>query len=86
MTIPYVKSWLSTAQRHPLRIGATLGIGFLVWVGWLAYVHVISPAPTEADIAQQTVRFNEAAFTKITTLSAKYHTSFELPSPFGNPF
>ncbi|GEM_PF-2906296 len=86
MTIPYINSFIGRLRRHPLAIGVGVVVVLFLWVGWLAYAHVLSPAPTEADIAQQTVRFNKAGFTAITAASAQYHQPLELPTFPRNPF
>lgn len=69
-----------------MTIGLSLAIGLFLWVGLLSYQHVISPAATEADIAQQAVRFNQAGFTKITALTTQYHQPLTVPAFPRNPF
>lgn len=67
-------------------IGFIIAAGLFLWVGWLSYQHVISPAPTEADIAQQSIHFNQTGFTKVTGLSTNYHQPITLPTFSRNPF
>lgn len=86
MTIPFINPFIQKVRRHPQWLGLAVIVGLGLWVGWLGYAHVISPAPTEADIAQQTVRFNEAGFAKVSSLNARYHQPIELPDFKRNPF
>lgn len=79
MTIPYVNSFLTKIQRHPLWVGLGVAVGLIIWVGLLGYTYVFSPTPSEAEIAQQTIRFNQAGFNEATNLTEKYRQSFELP-------
>lgn len=69
-----------------MTIGFSLAVALFLWVGWLSYQHIISPAPTEADIAQQATRFNQAGYTKVTTLTTQYHQPLVVPAFPRNPF
>lgn len=79
MTIQYVNSFLTKIQRHPLWVGFGVAVILIAWVGLLGYTYVLSPSPSEAEIAQQTIRFNQAGFGEVTNLTVKYRQSFELP-------
>ncbi len=59
MTIRFANTLWLALQRRPIVIGYALTALVVLWVGWLGYTYVISPAPSEEQITSQIVKLNE---------------------------
>lgn len=89
MTIPFVKKFTAVFQRQPKWSGLGLGLAFLIWAAAIGYIYIVAPAPSEEDIAGQTVQLNAAQLEQVTKKLETYRkpaAPTSLPnSLFGSP-
>lgn len=77
--ISNIPVWASLRQ-HPAWIGGIVGLGVLLWTGWLAYTFFFSPAPSDEDIAEQTIKLNSTGLQTTSRHLEGYRTNQAWPT------
>ena len=81
MTIHISKiPFLASLRQRPSWIGGIVGLGVLLWTGWLAYAFFFSPAPTDEDIAGQTIKLNSSGLQTTGRQLEGYRTNQAWPT------
>lgn len=71
---------LTSLRQHPTWIGGIVGLSILLWTGWLAYTFFFSPAPTDEDIAEQTIKLNSSGLQTTSSQLEGYRTNQDWPT------
>ncbi len=67
-------------SHHPRWIGGLVCFVVVVWIAWLINTFIISPTPTDKDIAEQTIKLDFAGLQRTSTYLENYRANVTWPT------